>query len=152
MNSRGWTVKPLVFRPARPRSKPLNIPRVLLADDSPDVLVAVGRILTPDFDIVGKVGDGLSLISEARRLSPDVMVVDLFMPGLSGLEAARELKKRHNPGCIIFLTVYDDASFMEAAQAAGALGYVLKSSADRDLIPAIREALQGRFFHSPSLK
>jgi len=114
--------------------------------------VAVGRILTPDFDIVGKVGDGLSLISEARRLSPDVMVVDLFMPGLSGLEAARELKKRHNPGCIIFLTVYDDASFMEAAQAAGALGYVLKSSADRDLIPAIREALQGRFFHSPSLK
>ena len=109
-------------------------------------------MLTPEFEIVGRVNDGLSLISEARRLSPDVMVVDLFMPGLSGIEAARELKKRHNPGAIIFLTVYDDASFMESAQAMGAMGYVLKSSADRDLVPAIREVLQGRFYHSPSLK
>src|SRR4030095_16647815 len=93
-----------------------------------------------------------SFIAEARKLNPDVMVVDLFMPGVSGIEAARELKKRHNRGSIIFLTVYDDASFVEAAQAIGAMGYVLKSSADRDLVPAIREALQGRFYHSPSLK
>ena len=130
----------------------VNAPRVLLADDSPDVLESVSRMLTPEFEIVGTVGDGLSLISEARRLSPDVMVVDLFMPGLSGIEAARELKKRHSPGSIIFFTVYDDPSFVDAAQAAGAMGYVLKSSADRDLVQAIREALQGRFFHSPSLK
>ena len=143
--------KPLVFWQSL-RSKPLNSPRVLLADDSPDVLEAVSRMLTPEFEIVGTVSDGLSLISEARRLNPDVMIVDLFMPGFSGLAAARELKKRHNPGSIIFLTVYDDASFVEAAQAAGAMGYVLKSSADRDLAPAIREALQGRFYHSPALK
>ena len=130
----------------------MNLPRVLLADDSPDVLESVSRMLTPEFEIVGRVSDGLSLISEARRLNPDVMVVDLFMPGLSGIEAARELKKRHHPGAIIFLTVYDDASFVEAAEAIGAKGYVLKSSADRDLVSAIREALQGRFFHSPSLK
>jgi DNA-binding NarL/FixJ family response regulator len=116
------------------------------------VLEAVSRMLTPEFEIVGTVSDGLSLISEARRLSPDVMVVDLFMPGLSGIEAARELKKQRNPGSIIFLTVYDDASFVEAAQSIGAKGYVLKSSADRDLVPAIREALQGRFYHSPALK
>ena len=70
----------------------VNAPRVLLADDSPDVLESVRRILTPEFEVVGTVSDGLSLISEARRLSPDVMVVDLFMPGLSGIEAARELK------------------------------------------------------------
>ena len=130
----------------------MNLPRVLLADDSPDVLEAVSRMLAPEFEIVGRVSDGLSLMSEARKLNPDVMVVDLFMPGVSGIEAARELKKRHNPGAIIFLTVYDDASFVEAAQAMGAMGYVLKSSADRDLVPAIREALQGRFYHSPSLK
>jgi DNA-binding NarL/FixJ family response regulator len=137
---------------AKPRLKPLNLPKVLLADDSADVLEAVSRMLTPEFDIVGRVNDGLSLISEARRLSPDVIVVDLFMPGLSGIEVARELRRRHNPGSIISLTIYDDASFMESAQAMGAMGYVLKSSADRDLVPAIREALQGRFYHSPSLK
>jgi len=80
------------------------------------------------------------------------MIVDLFMPRLNGLGAARELKRRHIPGCIIFLTVHEDASFVEAAQALGAMGYVVKSSADRDLIPAIRKALQGRFFNSPSLQ
>jgi DNA-binding NarL/FixJ family response regulator len=108
-------------------------------------------MLTPAFRIVGAVSDGKSLITEARRLSPDVMIVDLFMPGFSGIEAARKLKKRHIPGCVIFLTVHEDASFIEAAQAAGAMGYVLKSSADRDLVPAIRQALQGHFFNSPSL-
>jgi DNA-binding NarL/FixJ family response regulator len=134
------------------RLKPLNLPRVLLADDSPDVIEAVSRMLAPEFEIVGRVSNGLSLISEARRLKPDVMVVDLFMPGLSGLEAARELNKGHDTGSIILMTVHGDASFVEEAQAAGAMGYVLKSSADRDLVPAIREALQGHFFHSPSLK
>ena len=121
-----------------------------MADDSPTALEAISRMLTPEFEIVGTVSDSASLIEQAQRLSPDVMIVDLFMPG-SGIEAARELKKRRVSGRIIFLTVYEDASFVEAAQSLGAMGYVLKSSADRDLIRAIHEALQGHFFHSPSL-
>jgi DNA-binding NarL/FixJ family response regulator len=129
----------------------LNSPSILLADDNPSVLEAVSRILTPEFEIVGTVTDGKSLIKEARRLSPDVMIVDMFMPGLSGIEAARELKKRHITGSIIFLTIYEDPSFVQEVRALGAMGYVLKSSADRDLVPAIREALQGRFYQSPSL-
>jgi DNA-binding NarL/FixJ family response regulator len=124
----------------------------LLADDNPTVLEAVSRMLTSEFEIVGTVCDGASLIEQARRLSPDVMIVDLFMPRLNGIEVARELKKRHIPGHIIFLTVYEDASFVETAQSLGAMGYVLKSSADRDLVPAILEALQGRFFRSPALR
>ena len=108
-------------------------------------------MLSPEFNIVGTVADGISLIVEARRLSPDVMVVDLFMPGLSGIEAACELKKQHITGRIIFLTVCGDPSFVHEVRALGAMGYVLKSSADRDLVPAIREALQGRFYQSPSL-
>ena len=108
-------------------------------------------MLTPEFEIVGTVSDSTSLIEQAQRLSPDVMIVDLFMPGFSGIEAARELKRRQVSGRIIFLTVYEDASFVETAQTLGAMGYVLKSSADRDLIRAIHEALQGHFFHSPSL-
>jgi DNA-binding NarL/FixJ family response regulator len=126
-------------------------PRILLADDSPTVLEAVNRMLTPEFEIVGTVSDGVSLITAARRFCPDVMIVDLFMPGLDGIEAACELKKQHIKGEIVFLTVCEDPSFLEAARALGAMGYVLKSSADRDLIPAIREALQGRFFQSPAL-
>jgi DNA-binding NarL/FixJ family response regulator len=109
-------------------------------------------MLTPDFRIVGAVCDGKSLIAAARKLGPDVMIVDLSMPGLGGIEAARELKKRHIPGRIIFLTVHEDPSFVEEAKAVGAMGYVSKSSADRDLVPAIHEALRGRFFHSPSCR
>ena len=109
-------------------------------------------MLTPDFRIVGAVCDGKSLVAAARRLSPDVMIVDLSMPVLAGIEAARELKKRHIPGRIIFLTVHEDPSLVEEAKAVGAMGYVSKSSADRDLVPAIHEALQGRFFHSPSCR
>lgn len=129
----------------------MNSPSVLLADDNPSVLEAVSRILAPEFEIVGTVKDGMSLITEAQRLSPDVMIVDIFMPSLSGIEAARELKKQHVTGRIIFLTVYEDRSFVQEMRALGAMGYVLKSSADRDLIPAIREALQGHFYQSPSL-
>jgi DNA-binding NarL/FixJ family response regulator len=122
-----------------------------LADDNPNVVEAVSRMLTPEFDVIGAVSDGMSLITEARRFSPDVMIVDMCMPGLSGIEAARELKKRHITGSIIFLTIYEDPSFVQEIRALGAMGYVLKSSADRDLVPAIREALQGRFYKSPSL-
>ena len=91
------------------------------------------------------------LWSEARRLSPDVMIVDIAMPHLSGIEAARELKKCPVRGVVVFLTVFQDSSFVEEARALGAMGYVLKSSADRDLIPAIHEALQGRFLQYPWL-
>jgi DNA-binding NarL/FixJ family response regulator len=122
-----------------------------LADDNPNIVEAVSRMLTPEFDVVGAVSDGMSLITEAGRLSPDVMIVDICMPGLSGIEAARELKKQHITGSIIFLTVYEDPTFVQEIRALGAMGYVLKSSADRDLVPAIREALQGRFYQSPSL-
>ena len=127
-------------------------PKVLLADDNPTVLEVVSRILTPEFEVVGAVADGRSLITETQKLIPDVVLVDLLMPDLNGLEVARELKKHHRTAKIIFLTVFVDSAFVEEARDIGAMGYVLKSSADRDLIPAIHEALEGRFFHSPSLQ
>lgn len=128
--------------------KALKPPSVLLADDNPSVLEAISRMLSPEFEIVGVVTDGVSLVTEARRLRPDVMITDIVMPGLSGIEAARELKKHSVAGSIVFLTFFHEPSFVEEARSLGAMGYVLKSSADRDLIPAIHEALQGRFFQS----
>jgi DNA-binding NarL/FixJ family response regulator len=122
--------------------------RVLLADDNDTVLQSVRRILEADFEIVGVVKDGQSLVAAARKLRPDVMIVDLFMPGMNGIEAARQLKKHHVKGSIIFLTVHKDLAFADEARATGAMGYVLKSSADRDLISAIQEARAGRFFLS----
>ena len=132
--------------------QPVNSPRVLLGDDNATVLEVVSRMLFPEFEIVGAVRDGVSLVAEARRLNPDVMIVDISMPGLGGIEAIRELKKQPFDPKVIFLSVYEDPSFVEEARALGAMGYVLKSSADRDLIPAIHEALQGHFYQSQSLQ
>jgi DNA-binding NarL/FixJ family response regulator len=129
----------------------MSLLRVLLADDNETVRQSVQRILEAEFEVVGVVKDGRSLLAAAQKLKPDVMIVDIFMPGMSGIEAAKQLKKRHVKGSIIFLTVHQDLALAEEARAMGAMGYVVKSSADRDLVPAIQEALAGRFFLSSAL-
>jgi DNA-binding NarL/FixJ family response regulator len=126
--------------------------RVLLADSSPAVLEAVTRMLEPEFNVIGTVSDGSSLIGEAEKLKPDVMIVDLLMPGLSGFEAVRRLRKRRVQTAVIFLTVHSDLALAEEARAIGAMGYVLKPSADRELLPAIRGAQEGSFFLSAGLR
>ena len=127
--------------------------RILLADDSPAVLSGIRQLLVPEFEIVGSVSDGLTLLSAAKSLRPDVMIVDVMMPGLSGLGAVKRLRKlpRFNAVAII-LTVFDDPSMEAEAKAAGAMGYVVKSAADRDLVNAIHASLEGRFYSSPTRK
>lgn len=134
---------------ARHKVKPLA--RILLADDHPDMLGVVARLLGRSFDVVGMVGDGESLVAIAAELQPDVLVVDISMPVLTGIEAAQKLKERGNPARIVFLTVHDDPDFVRASLATGAFGYVVKPRVATDLIPAIREALAGRIFISPSV-
>ena len=126
--------------------------RILLADDSPAVLAGVRRILEPEFEVVGSVADGFSLLKAAKKLRPDILIVDVMMPGPSCLETIRLLKKRRLPGKAILLTVLQDPALAEEARFTGALGYVVKSSADRDLAEAIHEALQGHFYLSPILR
>lgn len=123
----------------------------MIADDNDTVLQSVRRILEPEFEIVGIVKDGQSLVAAAHKLKPDIMIIDIFMPGMNGFEAARQLKKRHVTGSMIFLTVHQDVALADEARSIGAMGYVLKSSADRDLVPAIQEAQAGRFFLSAAV-
>ena len=130
----------------------MSAARVLLADSSPAVLEAVTRMLEPEFDVVGTVRDGCSLVGEAEKLKPDVMIIDVLIPGLSGFEAIRRLKKRRVLAAVIFLTVFSDLALAEEARFIGAMGYVLKPAADRELLPAIRDAQQGCFFLSPGLR
>ena len=130
----------------------MSATRVLLADSSPVVLEAVTRMLEPEFEVIGTVRDGSSLVGAAEKLKPDVMIIDVHMPGLSGFEAIRRLKKRRVPATVIFLTVHSDMALAQEARFIGAMGYVLKPSADRELRPAIRDAQQGCFFLSPGLR
>ena len=124
-------------------------PRVLLADDHPAIREAITALLKLQFDIVGTVTDGATLVSEALRLCPDVIVADITMPVLSGIDAAHRLHESAPSVKIVFLTVHSEEQFMKACMAEGALGYVLKSHMKSHLIPAIQAALDGQTYICP---
>jgi DNA-binding NarL/FixJ family response regulator len=125
--------------------------RVLLADDSPSMLLAARRILEPEFEIVGTVGDGQAVLEATECLKPDVLILDIAMGVMNGLEAARLLTRLGSKAKIVFLTVHKDLEFVEEAFSAGAVGYVIKPRLGTDLLVAVREALIGHTFVSPDL-
>ena len=126
-------------------------PRVLLADDHPPMLALTSALLGRECTVVGSVVDGRALLAEAEQLEPDLVVLDITMPGLNGIEAARQLRYLRHPARLVFLTVHEDSDYARAALDAGGLGYVVKSRLASDLLPAIRAALAGRRFISPTI-
>jgi DNA-binding NarL/FixJ family response regulator len=122
--------------------------RVVLADDLAPVLMEVAALLKHSFDVVGVASDGRGALETTLRLKPDVVVLDISMPGLSGIEVARELRKRGSGAKVVFLTVHEDPTILEACRAAGGLGYVIKVLMETDLIPAMKDALADRNFTS----
>ena len=126
--------------------------RVLWADDHYRLLTPVQTLLERRFELVGTVSDGKAALAAARKLRPDVVVLDISMPELSGIDVARELQADEDRPAIVILSVHRDPAIVSAALDAGALGYVLKPGAGRDLVVAIEEALAGRRYLSPALR
>jgi DNA-binding NarL/FixJ family response regulator len=118
--------------------------RVLLADDHPPLLAAIRRLLASEFEIVGEASDGVEAVRLAKALQPEVVVIDLAMPRMGGIEAIREMRADGSSSAIVALTVLSDQAVQAATFEAGARGYVLKSQAGSDLIPAIRAALAAK--------
>jgi len=123
--------------------------RVMLADDHQIVLEGLKNLLEPEFEVVGTVEDGRALVDKALKLHPDVIVVDISMPLLNGIEAVRQIKKIDERSKIIFLTMHPDVTYATSAFDAGASGYVLKNSASRELVTAIKAAVQGKTYVTP---
>jgi DNA-binding NarL/FixJ family response regulator len=129
----------------------VNRPRVLLADDHRMVAEGVKRLLEEEFELVAVVEDGRELVATAQRLRPDVIVADITMPHLNGIDALLQLKLDNPEIRVVFLTMHKDAAYARRALEAGARGYVLKHSAQTELFQAIRAALDGKTFISPTL-
>ena len=125
--------------------------RVLLADDHQIFLEGLKGLLEPEFDLVGTVEDGRALVKEAERLMPDVIVADISMPLLNGIEAVRQIKNSDRRVKVIFLTMHPDVSFAALAFEVGASGYVIKSSASRELITAINDVMMGKTYVTPDI-
>jgi DNA-binding NarL/FixJ family response regulator len=127
----------------------LKRPTILLADDYVAFHDVIRRLLEPEFEVVGIVENGQALIDAATRVTPDIIISDIGMPIVSGFEALRHLIVVQPDVKFIFLTAYREPVFIEEAQRAGASGYVDKSRADSELLPAIRKAMgEGEFYLS----
>ncbi len=120
--------------------------RLLIADDHELMLAGISQILTSEFDIVGKAGDGRTLLAQAKRLSPDIIVLDLGMPELNGVEATRQILAFLPSTKIIVLTQQLSSTHVNAAFRAGARGYVAKQAAATELLEAARTVLLGRYY------
>ncbi len=123
--------------------------RVLLADDHVLVAEGIQKLLEPEFELVGIVADGRSLIAAAAKLQPDIAVVDISLPLLNGLDASQQVKKANPNIKIIVLTMHSEPNFVTQAFRVGVSGYVLKQSVGSELVQAIREVMKGRTFVSP---
>jgi two-component system response regulator NreC len=127
--------------------------RIILADDHALMRRGLRLVLEQqkDFEVVGEASDGREAVKLAETVRPDVIVLDITMPNLNGIEAARQINVKQIGVSTIILSMHADESFVLRALKAGARGYLLKESAEADLINAVRVVSEGKSFFSPTV-
>ena len=127
--------------------------RIVLADDHAVMRTGLRLVLErqPDFEVVGEASDGREAVGLAQQHRPEVVVMDVTMPNLNGIEAARQISGALPETSIVMLSMHSDEAYVLRALKAGARGYLLKESAESDLISAIRAVHGGKAFFSPAV-
>jgi DNA-binding NarL/FixJ family response regulator len=120
--------------------------RLLLVDDNPAMLETLVGMLQEDFDIVGTLSSGASVLEQYSKLNPCVILLDVSLGDMTGFQVAERLRWRKCPAKIIFLSVHENVEFVRAAFDLGASGYVFKSQLNQDLAKAIQTASEGGHF------
>ena len=127
--------------------------RILLADDHVLMRRGVRALLErhEEFEVVAEAGDGREALQLAEKHSPDIVVADIGMPILNGIEAARQITQKAPSIGIVVLSMHSDESYVLKALKSGARGYLLKDSAEADLIQAVIAVSEGKAFFSPAI-
>jgi two-component system, NarL family, response regulator NreC len=127
--------------------------RILLADDHTIMRRGLRLLLEsqPEFAVVAEASDGRQAVEQAEATRPDVALVDIAMPNLSGIEAAQRIAMSLPQVAIVILSMHSDEGYVLRALKVGAKGYLLKDSAESDLIEAIKSVCKGRTFFSPEI-
>ncbi len=126
---------------------------VFIADDHAVVREGLGALLSsqPDIRIVGTAMDGREAVTEVLRLKPRVVLLNISMPGLDGIESMRQILAQQRDMAVVILSMHSSAQHVFHALEAGARGYLLKESAGREIIEAVRAVHAGRRFLSPKV-
>jgi len=127
--------------------------RILLADDHTLVRNGLRKILQErdDWEVVGEAGDGRETVRQAAELKPDIAILDITMPLLNGIEATRQLVRRQPDLRVLILSMHATEAYIVQALKAGAKGYLLKDSADTELIRAVAALAIGKSYFSPAV-
>jgi len=127
--------------------------RILLADDHTVMRSGLRLLLERqnNLQVVGEASDGHEAVEMAATAKPDVVVMDIAMPHLNGVEAARQIAARSPQTAIAILSMHSDESYVIRSLKAGARAYLLKDSAEADLIAAIHAIMEGKSFFSPAV-
>jgi DNA-binding NarL/FixJ family response regulator len=124
---------------------------LLLADDNPDMLAAVVRLLEPEFLVLETLSSGREVLAKLDEGSPEIIVLDISLGDLTGFQVLERLRQRQCPSKVLFLSVHENLEFVRAAVAMGADGYVYKSHINQDLVRTLHAVAEGRrFFPSDS--
>ena len=127
--------------------------RILIADDFEDWRRQVRLLFQarPRWQLIDA-SDGSEAVQKAEELKPDLVVLDIGLPKLNGIEAARQIRRVFPNSKIVFLSQNNDLDVVRAALSTGALGYVRKTDAQRELLPAVDAVFRGKQYVSSSLK
>ena len=128
--------------------------RILIADDYEGWRRQARLLLQarPEWQVIAEASDGSEAVHEAEELKPDLILLDIGLPKLNGIEAARRIRQLSPSPQIVFLSQNNDRDIVRAALSTGALGYVHKTDAQSELLPAVDAVLRGKQFVSSSLK
>lgn len=127
--------------------------RVIIVDDHDIVREGLRRILEKreDIEVVGEAVSGEEGVELVKKFHPDVSLIDIQLPGMSGIELTEKAKAINPDGEVVVLTMFDDRQIAQQAIRAGAIGYVLKSTANQQLLDAIDAAYHGESLITPSV-
>ena len=127
--------------------------KVLLVEDHVVVRQGIKALLSdePDIEIVGEADNGRDALTLVAQLQPDIVLMDISMPGLNGIEATRQIRQQFDLIKVVILSMYASEEYVFQVLRAGASGYVLKQSDSSEVLTAIRAAVAGGSFLSPSI-
>ena len=127
--------------------------RILIGDDHTLLRQGLRKILEeqPNWEVVGEASDGRDAVRQVLALQPNVAILDIGMPLMNGIEATRQIVRRLPDVHVLILSMHSNEAYIIQALKAGAIGYLLKDSADTDLLRAVAAVAAGKSFFSPAV-